>query len=72
MAPSPMMATTLKASPFRSRAVAMPHAAEMEVAAWPGAEGVVLRLVAPQERGEAVLGADGGEAVVPPVRILWM
>jgi hypothetical protein len=34
-APSPMTATTSKSSPFRSRAAAMPSAAEIEVAAWP-------------------------------------
>ncbi len=35
MAPSPTTATTLKSSPLRSRAVAMPKAAESAVPAWP-------------------------------------
>jgi hypothetical protein len=34
-APSPTTATTLKCSPERSRAVAMPSAADMAVPAWP-------------------------------------
>ena len=34
-APSPTTATTLKSSPFRSRAVAIPRAADRPVPAWP-------------------------------------
>ena len=34
-APSPTTATTLWSSPLRSRAVAMPSAADMAVPAWP-------------------------------------
>ncbi len=35
MEPSPMTATTLKFSPLRQRASAMPAEAEMEVLLWP-------------------------------------
>ena len=42
-------------------ATAMPSAAEMEVAAWPDAEGVVGALLALGEAGQPALLADRGE-----------
>ena len=38
-APSPTTATTLNSSPFRSRAVAIPSAADSPVPAWPARAG---------------------------------
>jgi hypothetical protein len=65
-APSPMTATTRRSvCPVWLKATAMPSAAEIEVEAWPGPEGVVLALVAREEAGQAALLADGGESVAP-------
>ena len=65
-APSPTMATTLWLSPLRSRAVAMPSAADMAVPAWPAPNwscSLSLRLRKPEipsllpERRETVVAA---------------
>ena len=70
-APSPMTATTVSFPPRKSRAVAMPSAAEIDVEAWPAPNGSYsdsLRIAKPETpppwRSVSMRSAR-------PVSILW-
>ena len=61
MAPSPMTAMTLFCLPSRSRATAMPSAAEIEVEEWAAPNGsysLSARLVKPDKSAALAQGAD--------------
>ncbi len=72
IAPSPMMAATLKSWSVRSRPTAMPQAAEIDVAACPAPNASYSDSSRRRNGASPPLVRMVGSRSLRPVRILWM